>query len=268
MFMKEKEVANMSRLLYADLYRMYCKKRFWLFVASMIVLALMFIIMQYTAMDYVVSLDRVLFLPMSFYGVVIAALISLFVGDDFSDGVIRNKLIAGRHRSSIYMSNLVACWTACLTIYFFTIITTVGVGIHFFENNVTLENLFVFLILGLFTCMALGSVFCMLSMLLANKATSVMVCMGLAFCMLFLCLHTNQILMQQEYKNGVLNPHFVNGIWRVLYGILHDINPMGQVAQLSAMEYFNSFRWICCDVFWVLVGVVFGNIVFQRKNIT
>ena len=55
----------MSRLLPADLYRMFTKKWFWLSVLFMFIISVMFIFMQYTAMDYTVSIDRVLFLPMS-----------------------------------------------------------------------------------------------------------------------------------------------------------------------------------------------------------
>lgn len=257
----------MSRLLYADLYRMYCSRRFLLCAASMGAVAVMFIIMQYTAMDYVVALDRVIFLPMSFYGIAIAALISLFVGDDFSDGVIRNKLIAGRSRSSVYLSNLIVGWTACLVIYILTTAITVGIGIHFFENNVTRKDFFVFLTLGMFTCLACGSIFGMLSMLIGNKSTSVMICMGLAFAMLFLCLHTYQIVAQPEYKDGVLNPHYVSGVRRGLYEFAHDFNPFGQAAQLSSMKCLNPIRWIAADILWMGIAGGLGTVLFKRQDI-
>lgn len=257
----------MSKLLRADFYRMYCNKRIWLCVASMILAAIFFILMQYGGMDYTVPFSRVIFLPMTFYGIVIAALVSLFVGEDFSDGVIRNKIVAGRKRSSIYLSNMICIWSACLMVYILTILTTVAIGISLFENNVTLTEFFTFFGLGLFTSIAFGSVFCILSMLIGNKSTSAMVCMGLAFGMLFLCLHTNQILVQQEYKDGVLNPHYVGGMKRILYELVHDINPFGQVAQLSDMSCLNWVRWIGIDIFWMIVAIGLGNILFNKKDI-
>lgn len=257
----------MSKLLRADFYRMYHNKRIWLCVASMIVTAIFFIIMQYSAMDYTVAFSRVIFLPMTFYGIAIAALISFFVGDDFSGGVIRNKIIAGRSRSSIYMSNLICAWSACVVVYIFTVVITVGIGINLFENNVTLADFLKYFVLGLFSVLAFGSIFGMISMLNCNRVTSVMICMGLAFGMLFLCLHTNQILVQQEYKNGVLNPHFVEGTQRLLYGMLHDMNPFGQVAQLSSMTSLNVIRWIGMDLFWMIATAGFGKTLFLRKDI-
>lgn len=257
----------MNRLLAADFYRMYKSRRFWICLASMGIIAVAFIIMQYTAMDYIVAIDRVLFLPMSFYGVCIAALISLFVGTDFSDGFIRNKLIVGRKRNSIYLSNLVVSWTACLIIYIFTIAVTMGIGRHLFENNVTVAGFSHFFLLGMFTCLAFGSIFCMLSMLIGEKSTSVMICMGLAFGMLFLCLRTNQILVQEEYKNGMLNPYYVSGVQRILCELLHDFNPFGQVAQLSSMKYLNPVRWIVADLFWMAVAAGLGRILFKGRDI-
>ncbi len=257
----------MSKLLRADFYRMYCNRRIWLYVGCMIVSVIFFILMQYGAMDYTVSFSRVIFLPMTFYGIVIAALVSSFVGEDFSDGVIRNKIVAGRNRSSIYLSNMICVWSACLVVYILTVFATIVMGISLFENNVTLAEFFTFFALGLFTSMAFGSIFCILSMLIGNKSASVMVCMWLTFGMLFLCLHTNQMLVQQEYKDGMLNPHYVGGMIRILYEFLHDINPFGQVAQLSAMSCLNGVRWIGLDIFWMIAAAVLGNMLFNKKDI-
>lgn len=261
------EVAAVSKLLRSDFYRMYHNKRIWLCVVSMIAVAAFFIIMQYTAMDYTVDFSRVIFLPMAFYGIVMAALVSLFVGDDFSDGFIRNKIVVGRSRSSIYMSNLICVWSACLVIYVITVVVTVMIGINYFENDVTLIDFFRFLLLGAFTCLCFGSIFCMLAMLIGNRSTSLMICMGLTFVMLFVSLRINQIIVQPQYKDGILNPHFVGGIKRVIFEIMHDINPFGQIAQLTSMTCLNVTRWICLDILWIIVTTGFGNILFLKKDI-
>ncbi len=56
----------MNSLLRADLGHMYENKRFWFFAGAMIAIAVTFIVMQYNAIDDMVSLDRVIFLPMSY----------------------------------------------------------------------------------------------------------------------------------------------------------------------------------------------------------
>lgn len=257
----------MTRLLGADTVRMYHSKCFWMCLGGMLIMAVGFLIMQGTSMDYIVPLSRVIFLPMSFYGVAAAALVSMFVGEDFSDGFIRNKLIAGRSRKTVFLSTLIVCWTACVAIYLITTVFTYLAGRFFFEADITFMDFLRHLLLGILTCLAYGSIFCTVSTLVGNKASAVLICMGLAFLMLFSSLHTNQVMVQAEYKNGMLNPHYVRGSLKAAYALLHDWNPTGQAAQLSAMHIFHSIRWIACDLGWMLAAAVLGTALFQRANI-
>ena len=50
-------------------------------------------------------------------GIVCAALFSLFFGAEYADGALRNKLIAGHSRTSVYLSVLVTSFLAALMIY-------------------------------------------------------------------------------------------------------------------------------------------------------
>lgn len=256
----------MSRLLHADCWRMYRGKWFWLSLGSMLLMSVAFIIMQYTIMDYTVPLSRVIFLPLSFYGVVTAVLVSMFVGQDFSDGVIRNKIIAGRGRYSVYAANLIISWSACVIIYLTSAFFAVAMGRFYFEADITSVEYLQHLLLGISMCLAYGSIYCTITMLSGNKSVAIVLCMGLSFFMLFACLHTNQVMVQPEYKDGILNPAYVTGFKKVIYAVLHDLNPFGQAAQLSAMKVFHPIRWILCDCIWMVAAGV-GSVFFQRKNV-
>ena len=48
----------MQRLLSADTFRMFRSKWFWLCLGGMLAMSVAFVVMQYTAMDYVVPLSR------------------------------------------------------------------------------------------------------------------------------------------------------------------------------------------------------------------
>lgn len=256
----------MRKLLFSDMFRMFHSKWFWWCLGGMVSMSVGFIIMQYTAMDYEVPLSRVIFLPMSFYGVTLAALISLVVGEDFSDGFIRNKIIAGHSRCSIFASNLVISWISCVVIYLIVVLFTVSVGSLIFEINITFDGFSRYLFLGIGMCMAYGCIYCSITMLCGNKVTATVLCMGVAFFMLFACLHTNQIMVQPEYKNGSLNPAYVDGAAKKIYALLHDLNPSGQAAQLSAMEVFLPIRCWLCDLGWMLAAGA-GMLMFERKDI-
>jgi len=256
----------MRRLLSADAFRMFHSKWFWLCLGGMLAMAVAFIVMQHTAMDYTVPLSRVIFLPMSFYGMAVAALVSLFVGEDFSDGFIRNKIIAGSSRRNIFASSLFVSCIACAAVYLVTSMFTLSLGGLLFERDVTLLRFLQHLALGIGMCVAYSCIYCTLAILCGNKTTATVLCMGLAFFLLCACLHTNQVMVQPEYKNGMPNPAYVDGFWKSVYGFLHDLNPSGQAAQLSAMQVFHPARWIFCDFLWLLFAC--GSCaLLNRKNI-
>lgn len=260
-------MTHLCRLLRADFRRMLSSRWFLLAMGFMLFSTLGFISMQYNGMDYVVALDRVIFLPISFYGVATAALCSLFTGEDFSGGFIRCKLIAGRSRSAVYLSSVIVCAIASLLAYVLMLCLTIGIGVHLFENNVSPDNLLKCMLLGALCCVVHAVIFTAITMLLQNKATAAAVCMALAFGMLFLSLHTNQIVIQEPIKNDLPNPAYVTGVRRMIWFFLHDLNPVGQAAQLSDMTVLSPVRWILCDLFWI-AACVFGGIKwFERSDI-
>ena len=256
----------MRKLLSADAIRIFRSKWFWLSLVGMLVLAGAFVTMQYTAMDYVVPLSRVIFLPMSFFGMMVAALISLFVGEDFSDGFIRNKIIAGCSRTAIFASNLIVSGLACLVLYLVTTLLTAVAGCLLFEIDLSVSRFLLHLALGLCMCVGYSCIYSTITMVCGNKTTSTILCMGLSFFLLVACLHTNQVMIQPEFKNGIPNPAYVDGGAKIVYSVLHDLNPTGQAAQLSAMDVFQPVRWILCDFLWMLFAGA-GCILFNRKNI-
>ena len=223
----------MIRMLRADLKRLWKSAALRLSLIGMLVLA---------SMDYTVPLSRVIFLPMSMYGVFMGALVSVFVGTDFSDGFIRNKLLAADHRSSLVLAQILVSCIACAIVYAIVTLFTAGVGQFFFENNVDSLTFIRFFFLGLGMSLTTGCLYAVITLLCGNKTQAVILCMGLAFVMLFLAMHTNSILVQPEFKDGVLNPKYVGGIRRFLCGILHDLNPCGQACPHSSSGSYHDRR--------------------------
>lgn len=256
----------MRKLLAADTFRLFHSKWFWLCISGMLAMSVAFVVMQLTAMDYTVPLSRVIFLPMSIYGVATAALISLFVGEDYSDGFIRNKIIAGHSRTNIFSSNLFVSLLASALLYLITVLFTTAIGSFLFEIDITVDQLCQYLLLGTGMSLAYGCIYCTITMLCGNKATAAVLCMGVAFFLLFACMHTNQVMVQPAYKNGAANPAYVDGFAKIIYATIHDLNPSGQAAQLSTMKIFHPVRWMICDLGWILAAGA-GCVCFRKKNI-
>ena len=148
----------MIRLLSASLYRLKKSAAFWSCLIGMLVIASVFMVMQATSMEYTVPLSRVIFLPLSFYGVAAAAMVSVFTGRDFADGFIRNKLIFSKSRSQVVLSQIVTSCIACGLVYSVTVLYTFGTARFFFENNVEPDLFAGYFALGLSMSAAIFSV--------------------------------------------------------------------------------------------------------------
>ena len=105
----------MRKLLHANFLRLKKDKYFWTGIVVMALYAIADCAGQYNNMtryEMTVSYDGVFFASHMVIGMLIAAFCSLYIGTEYSDGTIRNKLIAGCDRKSIYLSNFITCTAA------------------------------------------------------------------------------------------------------------------------------------------------------------
>lgn len=240
-------------MIRADLYTLFRLK--WIKLCTVFMLLVVFgmVLLQKTAMAYTVKIDRVLFLPMVMYGIAVAILISMTTGSDYDGAFIRNKLFAGNRRSRIYLSKEIANLVGGIGLYIATVMFTILISFGLFERNATPIKVLAFFLLGLFTCLVYIAIFSMVSLLSGNKATSGVVCLVLAFVLLFLSLYSHSILSQQ-------------GTESVLHEFLYDLNPTGQIAQISSMQCLNPTRYILLDCLLVLATNGVGLFFFSKKE--
>ena len=92
----------MSKLLKAGLYRLKKEKLFWGFIIVSILVAIYVLTMLKVS-----TLDSIINEYLYFIGLMIAIFVSVFVGKEHAEGLIRNKLIVGHSRANIYLSNLI-----------------------------------------------------------------------------------------------------------------------------------------------------------------
>ena len=98
----------MTRLLSAGFLRLKKNKVFW---GGLILMAAWGIFMPVkmhldaVQMGYVYRIEDGFFVYAMGVGVVMAVFCSLFIGTDYNDGTIRNKIIVGGKRSAVYLAN-------------------------------------------------------------------------------------------------------------------------------------------------------------------
>ena len=99
----------MINLLNAGFTRLRKNKLFWVLTIFSIGLALLMIYSRYSDMKNfgdTVEVEQLIFNYSTSIGIVIAIFTSLFLGVEYSDGVIRNKVSIGHKRTNIYLSRV------------------------------------------------------------------------------------------------------------------------------------------------------------------
>ncbi|MCU6734106.1 ABC transporter permease subunit [Diplocloster agilis] len=213
-------------------------------------------------------------------GIVMAALCSMFIGTEFSDGTIRNKLVVGHGRIQIYLANFITCAIAGIVLNLVYGILICAIGIPMFGGfQLEAGTLLCIILDGLLIMVSYAAMFNLLAMLLANKTTaSVISLIGVVVVMclcayLILRLSEPQItdlynLVDGEYvMTRGLNPYYIEGSKRTISQFVIDLLPSGQSLQLSGMSapYFWPLSLYSLGV--VLAANTVGILAFRKKDL-
>ena len=102
----------MSKLLSANFMRLRKEKIFWVLFFFMCMLGIVFptlIKIDEMRTGFINNIDNAFGQYAAFIGIVMAIFCSFFIGQEYSDGTIRNKIISGKKRTDIYLANFVTC---------------------------------------------------------------------------------------------------------------------------------------------------------------
>ncbi len=274
----------MSKLLYANMMRLKKTGSFWVGFLIMLASGVLIPVIRYTDMKksgYIAILDNGFFGCALFIGIVMAVFCSLFIGTEYSDGTIRNKIVVGQKRFAIYLSNGITSAAVGLLMCaaFFLPFLVIGIPLlGFFAADLKLvlwTVLTVFLL-----AIAFSSVFTLIAMLCQNKAIVAVICILLAFG----CLMTGSILKRildapktvpsytmGEDKEPILteepNPKYLEGTKREIVQTFYDIIPGGQAIQCASMEMVNLPVLPVYSVIITGVATVTGVLVFRKKDL-
>ena len=246
----------MCKLLSANFIRLRKMKFFWIGMGIMLAAGIHFPIDRYMDMKEtgaVHHIDNGFFACALFIGILMSIFCSLFIGTEYSDETIRNKIVTGQKRTSIYLSNFVtsAFVGIAMCVMFFLPYLCLGIPLlGFFKINIELVFLFTMTVFML--SVAFSSIFTLISMLNHNKALTAVSCILLAFGLLFIGAYLNSLLNAPKVipiyildeKNipiasQELNPYYLEGEKREAVQTLYDIIPGGQAIQCTSLEAVN-----------------------------
>ena len=211
-----------------------------------------------------------------------SALTALFIGNDYSSGTLRNKLIAGHRRWNIYLANFIICCCAGLILCLAFVIPHGVLGILLGgQIQSTSANLLMYGGLSLALIITFTALFTLIAMLCQNKSHTVAGCILLAFVLIFLGVYITSALNEPEYfagysftENGVTveeaeerNPNYIGGTKRKVYEFMQDFTPGGQVLQISDMDAEKPAMLALYDGIILLAATGFGMVIFRRKDL-
>ncbi len=276
----------MCKLLSASFVRLWKDKVFWLCFIGMFIMNMFIIwngcLQASGAMaEYEYTLDRYFYNEAPLVGLFSAIIGSMFVGTEYYEGAVRNKLAVGHTRSNIYLSNFVVCYAAGLCIVAAWLLSGF-VGVPFLGGlqdglGGILKTL---AIAGGYTA-AFTAIFAMVSNFASSKASLailsilVYIALLLAASKIYSCLEEPETIAYTWLSaEGVLqmmepeaNPLYIGGTKRTLFEFLLDFLPTGQAILLSDAATVHPVRQIICSM-GITLGTLLGGIwIFKKKDL-
>ncbi|MCI9112506.1 MAG: ABC transporter permease subunit [Eubacterium sp.] len=279
----------MSKLLAANFSRMKKDVSFWIISAAVLMISISEVINN-AYIDATVYpedgktiLDFLLFQTIPAMGMVYAIFIAMFIGKEYSNGTIRNKLIVGHTRTNIYLANFITCLTGSLIIYSMIFIGDFGVGIPLLGGwKGKISELITYIIVGVCLSAALVSLLTVFSMLCTRRSVTAVTAMVFAFALMLTASIIYKRLAEPEMTQDLLaltidgvpelseprpNPLYVSGNLRKIYEFLMQFLPTGQGILLAQQKITNPVLNIICSIIITVAANFCGLFVFRKKNL-
>lgn len=277
----------MRKLITANFHR-FSKDRFsWCVVGIVVILSLASVFNSagsfeaMAARGYAMSLEECYFNQAPLIGAFLALLISMFLGTEFSEGTIRNKLCIGHKRNEIFLSNFISCAFASivLTAVWLLSCTLLFGLIGPLEVEVSEFVGYIFVAMGF--AVSFAALYTVIGSLSSNKAMTIIYTFAVFIILAMaasalddrLCEpEINEIMTYNNYGAVVMqesapNPLYLSGTIRTVCEVALELLPTGQALLLSEVAIEYPVRAILLSVVFTTVTLLVGSRLFRRKDI-
>ncbi len=230
------------------------------------------------------SVDNLVFMGEIILIFAAAVVIGIFVGREYGDGTIRNKVTVGHTRWEIYLSKLIVCAAADVMIHLLYIFIVLAMGGLLLEKTTMgWKEIFALTLVSTMAMLALTALLLLLSMLIQSKASGSVACLLTVLVLFFAALYIWQRLDAPEYYEAYSyvdedtgnviqeerqkNPDYLTGGKRKVYEFLNKSLPVSQMYRIAAGEREDLEWMVWCDCVILIVSAVAGSTVFRYKNL-
>lgn len=276
----------MTKLLNAGFTRLKKDRLFLLLILFTLGLSCFMIYTQYSDLKRyheVIELDQLLINNITIIGIVIAVFTSLFVGREYSDGTLRNKIIIGSSRTKIYLSNLliVIIVSVLAEILHLVMISLLGIPIFgTLKMSLSSFSLIVFCILVMI--LAFCSIFTFIAMVVSNKTISAISSILFAFFMMMVGITLLSRIEAPKYIDTAQmsnaetqgfeivkekNPRYLTKKQRNTYRHILNFIPSGQAFVIAGRMDTNYSLLPLYSLVVIILFTSTGIFLFQKKEL-
>lgn len=276
----------MRKLLSANFFRLRKDWFSWCVVGIIVILSLRNVFNSaYEAMaasGYAVSLAGYYFGQAPLIGAYLALLISMFLGTEFSEGTIRNKLCVGHKREEIFLSNFISCALATIALTAVWMLTSAllfgMIGTLEIEMEISEFVGCIFVAMGF--AVSFAALYTVIGSLSSNKAMTVIYTFAVFIILAMAASALYDRLCEPELNQGMTlvgtqfveieptpNPQYLSGTIRTVCEVALELLPTGQALLLSDVEIEYPVRAIALSVVFSTVTLLIGGMLFKKKDI-
>lgn len=276
----------MSKLLSAGFARLWKSALFWggvLLMTGFMVLVMLSNYRDMVKYDIHYLLDTFFSGCFMFIGIFTAVFAALFLGTEYSDGAIRNKLITGHSRTCLYLSNLIVCFVSSLIVCAACTLAVLFLGIPLFgPPTKPLPQLLALLGIGIMAVAAFSGIFTLVAMLCSRKSITTILCTLGFFALLFAAIYVMIRLEEPEMREGFYemtvdgviqqgepypNPHYLRGTARAIFTFFQDFLPTGQGFQLAQQNMVPRAILPLYSLLITAGTTIVGILIFRKKDL-
>lgn len=201
--------------------------------------------------------DLAMYVSIQGIGILISVALSVFYGTEYSDGTLRNKLIAGHERSSIYLASFITGGLSVTVIYVIWILVGAVFAVIMHIPVTISMQLAAAGIVGWIACLSYISIYNLIGMLSTSKAKTSIVCILSAFVLMFGGLTCYSLA----------RPGLFSETKQMIFQLLFDVDPYGQIFQFMTADMSTLWKLGIYSMM-LIAGLNFlGIYIFKRKDI-
>lgn len=290
----------MNNLVHAGFARLFKSLCFKIYLAFAVAYSVFNVVTRYVEInryldaggspdDFSMSMDSLAFDSAMTLMLASAFFVAMFIGREYTDGALRNKLIVGRGRGSIYLSNLVVCVCANLMAAATALIVTFALGIPILGLEMGALECLSNILCELLALTAVTAIYLIIAMMISSRAIEMLISVIAALGMLFFTTYIDSALKEPEFYGGFSavsvdengnatmeyidkqkNPFYLEGEKRKVFEFIDSFMPSSQLYNVCNGHSEKTPKLpqtAIYDIIIVLAAAEGGVLLFSKKDI-